>query len=331
MILSVMSSLLVLFLISISAISFVDAEKFYVEIPFGAYNPELNTPAEEWFSPSIITVKVGDEVFWYNDDREGHTITSGQGSGRFGWMGDDYGKPDGIFDSGRFMPEESWSKIFTDVGTFQYFCTIHPWMEGFVIVEPLIPDYPHDAAGNKIELPIVGFTGDKAIELDITWEPNVIKTHEKVTLVYQTYDPETSSNLDNISYDIIVTQNGNEILRAEGITSVGGDYRYVIFDEAGPVEIKFENIKSWGSSGIESSVRDDEGIASLRTLRFTTMVYDNPDMSEHTEMIVQPKQTLRFYYEIAVLIIVVPGILFVFVLYRMKSKPKSANISSSPV
>ena len=87
MILSVMSSLLVLFLISISAISFVDAEKFYVEIPFGAYNPELNTPAEEWFSPSIITVKVGDEVFWYNDDREGHTITSGQGSGRFGWMG----------------------------------------------------------------------------------------------------------------------------------------------------------------------------------------------------------------------------------------------------
>ncbi len=323
--------LLGLFSLSIFAISEAYGEKFFVEIPFGAYNPELNTPAEEWFTPTTITIKVGDQVFWYNADREGHTITSGQGSGRFGWMGDDFGKADGIFDSGRFMPEESWSYTFDEVGAFQYFCTIHPWMEGFVIVEPLIPDYPQDAAGNKIKLPVIGFTGDKLIEIDLTWEPNVIKTHEKITLVYQTYDPETNSNLDNISYDITVTQNGKEIFQDDGITSVGGDYRNIIFDEAGPVEIKFENLKSWGSSGIESAIRDNPGISSLRTIRFSTIVYENPDLIEHTEMITQPKETFRFYYEIAILIIVIPGILFVIVLYQMKSKPKQSNISSSPV
>ena len=313
---------LVMVVASIFIISIAYAEKQYVEIPFGAYNPELNTPAEEWYSPTTIKIKVGDEVFWYNGDREGHTVTSGQGSGRFGWMGDDFGTPDGIFDSGRFMPEESWSYTFNQVGTFQYFCSIHPWMEGFVIVEPLIPDYPHDAAGNKIGLPVVAYTQDRLIELDLTWEPNVIKTNEKVTLVYQTYDPETNSNLDKMSYILTVTQNGKEIFKDEGITQVGGDYRYVVFDEPGPVEIKFENIKSWGSSGIESSVRDIEGVDVLRTVTFTTMVYENPEDVVMPDMIVQPKQTLQFYYEIAALIIVIPAILFIFVLLKMKSKPK---------
>ena len=324
-------SILTLSFLSIITVSTVYAEKQYVEIPFGAYNPELNTPAEEWYSPPTLTVKIGDEVFWYNADREGHTVTSGQGSGRFGWMGDDYGKPDGIFDSGRFMPEESWSYVFSEVGSFQYFCSIHPWMEGFIIVEPLIPDYPHDAAGNKIEFPVIGYTQDGLIELDITWEPNVIKTNEKVALVYQTYDPQTNSNLDKMSYDITVTQNGNEIFKDEGLTSVGGDYRYVVFDEPGPVQIKFENIKSWGSSGIESSVRDIEGVAALRTITFTTMVYENPEDIVMTEMIVQPKKTFQFYYEIAVLIIVIPAILFIFVLLKMKTKPKTAERSSTAV
>jgi plastocyanin len=109
-----------------------------------------------------------DTVTWYNDDREGHTVTSGTGSGRFGWMGDDYGTADGLFDSGRFMPNESWSYTFSETGTFSYFCTIHPWMAGFVIVESYIPEYPYDASGKRIEFPIIEYTSDNWIELDMT-------------------------------------------------------------------------------------------------------------------------------------------------------------------
>ena len=303
-----------------------------VVIPFGAYNPELNTPAEVWYDPPTISVTVGDTITWVNDDREGHTVTSGQGSGRFGWMGDDFGNPDGIFESGRFMPGDSWSHTFQEKGTFRYFCTIHPWMEGIINVEPLIPDYPHDALGNKIEqFPVIEYTTDRIIELDMTWEPNVIKTFKKVIFIYQTYDPVTNSNLDKMSYDIIITQNGKELFRDTGLTQVGGDYRNFIFEESGPIEIRFENIVSGGTSGIESSARAQPSDLSFRTVQFTTIVYDNPEKTQSTEVIVQPKQTFQLYYEIAVVMILIPGALFIFVLWYMKSGKKIKAQKATPI
>ena len=79
---------LILFLLLIILVptSTVYAENYVIDIPFGAYNPELNTPAEVWYDPPQIFVTVGDTITWYNDDRESHTVTSGDGPGRFGWM-----------------------------------------------------------------------------------------------------------------------------------------------------------------------------------------------------------------------------------------------------
>lgn len=307
-----------------------------VRIPFGAYNPELNTPAEVWYDPPVIPVQVGDTITWLNDDREGHTVTSGKGSGRFGWMsGQHVGEPDGLFESGRFLPDESWSYTFDEEGSFSYFCTIHPWMEGIIIVEPLIPNYPHDAFGNKIvQFPVIEYTADRLIEVDLTWEPNVIKTHEKVVFIYQTYDPATNSNLDKMSYDIIITQNGKEIFRDDGLTSIAGDYRNFIFEEAGPVEIWFENIVSWGTSAIESTARAQPIDISFRAVQFTTKVYENPDKLKTIDVIVQPKQTFQLYYEIAVAIIVVPAAMLGGIIFFMKWKkplPQTSKKKSTPI
>ncbi|GFN41351.1 MAG: hypothetical protein YK1312THETA_1010001 [Marine Group I thaumarchaeote] len=40
-----------------------------------------------------------------------------------------------MFDSGYLDPNESFSIKFEESGTFDYFCTLHPWMKGKVIVE----------------------------------------------------------------------------------------------------------------------------------------------------------------------------------------------------
>lgn len=93
------------------------AEEFKVFIPFGAYDPTFETPAENWYEPPVISIKAGDTIIWINDDREGHTVTSGKGTSRFGWMGGSkFGEPTGIFDSDRFNPGESWSYTFEESG-----------------------------------------------------------------------------------------------------------------------------------------------------------------------------------------------------------------------
>jgi len=66
-------------------------------------------------------------VTWTNNDAVGHTVTSGSSTGTVA-------SPDGLFDSGDIAPGETFSYTFTEAGTFDYFCTPHPWMMGTVIV-----------------------------------------------------------------------------------------------------------------------------------------------------------------------------------------------------
>jgi plastocyanin len=313
--------------------STVYAENYVIDIPFGAYNPELNTPAEVWHDPSQIFVTVGDTITWYNDDRESHTVTSGDSPGRFGWMDNkDFGKPDGIFDSGRFLPGESWSYEFKESGAFSYFCIIHPWMEGIVIVEKEIPDYPHDATGKQLEFPLLQYTPDRNIEVNLSWDPPVIKTHEKIQFVYQFYDPKTNSNLANMKYDFIIFQNGKEIFRDDGLSQIGGDYRNFVFSDSGSIIIRLVGIHS-------PSIFTEEGVTvsgnvenkEQRSVDFTSAVYDNPEKTTHETYHIKPAQRLTTYYELMVVIIIVPAILFIVAILWLIKKPNIQQGKSTAV
>jgi len=310
----------------------VFAENYIVDIPFGAYNPELNTPAEVWYDPPRITIVEGDSITWYNADKEGHTVTSGMGSGRFGWMSDNFGTPDGLFDSDRFMPGESWTYEFKESGKYSYFCTIHPWMEGVVLVEKAIPDYPHDATGTLIEFPLLAYTPDTAVEVNLTWDPPVIKTHEKIQFVYQFYDPLTNSNLAGMQYDFVIFQNGQEIFRDSGRNQIGGDYRNYVFDEEGSIIIRFEGIQKAGLLTEESvTVGGQVENKAQRTVDFTAAVYANPDKTTHEVFHIKPAQRLEFYYELMILFIVVPAALFIGALLWLKKKPDVPQTKSGAI
>ena len=316
----------------LASISVTYADEYIIDIPIGAYNPELNTPAEVWYDPPQLYAKVGDTITWYNGDREGHTVTSGEGSGRFGWMSDNFGKPDGYFDSDRFMPGESWSYTFNDSGTFSYYCTIHPWMEGILIIEKEIPDYPHDATGAKIEFPLLQYTPDTTIEVNLSWDPPVIKTHEKIQFVYQFYDPQTNSNLAEMKYNFVIFQNGKEIFRDEGLSQIGGDYRNFVFSDSGSIIVRIEGIHT-PSIFAEESVTVFGNLESKeqRSVDFTTAVYDNPEKTSHEVYHTKPAQRLTTYYELMLVIILVPGILFIGAMLWLKKKPTQQNEKSGAV
>ena len=77
------------------------------------------------FIDSRKTIRPGDTVVWTNPDTAAHTTTSGSASDG----------PDGIFDSSLMMPGQTFSYQFTKSGLYNYYCMVHPWMEGIIIVK----------------------------------------------------------------------------------------------------------------------------------------------------------------------------------------------------
>lgn len=91
--------------------------------PGGTTGPEYKPAAVEimdfTFSPETLTVAIGTTVTWTNHDSAIHTVTS----------------LTGVFDSGTLSNGGSFSFTFTQVGTFEYHCSIHTSMKGTVIVQ----------------------------------------------------------------------------------------------------------------------------------------------------------------------------------------------------
>lgn len=70
------------------------------------------------FAPATLMVAVGTTVTWTNRDEEPHTVAASDGS----------------FHSPGMGTGATFSHTFTDAGTFDYVCSIHPMMRGTVVV-----------------------------------------------------------------------------------------------------------------------------------------------------------------------------------------------------
>jgi plastocyanin len=94
-----------------------------ISVPSGSSVPGCEE-TNECFIPAEVTVSVGDTVTWSNDDSAAHTVTSGTPTDG----------PDGKFDSSLFMAGTTFSYTFDEKGEYNYFCMVHPWMTGKIIV-----------------------------------------------------------------------------------------------------------------------------------------------------------------------------------------------------
>ncbi|RDJ33817.1 MAG: hypothetical protein DWQ18_02550 [Crenarchaeota archaeon] len=101
-----------------------------VELGIGSGVPGCEE-TNECYIPYEVTIAVGGEVLWVNDDA-GHTVTAGDIEGDKDLVGVDY--PNG-FDSGFYTAGNTYSHKFDVAGEYPYFCQVHPWMKGIVIVK----------------------------------------------------------------------------------------------------------------------------------------------------------------------------------------------------
>ena len=73
------------------------------------------------FDPPKLTISPGTQVTWVNHDDVPHTATSST-------------KPR-TFDSGTLDTDEKFSYVFTEPGTYDYFCAVHPKMTAQIVVK----------------------------------------------------------------------------------------------------------------------------------------------------------------------------------------------------
>ncbi len=74
---------------------------------------------DDAYAPARLTVHPGDTVLFVNDDDDAHTVTAA----------------DNRFDSKGLDTGARWQYTFAKSGTYAYFCQMHPFMKGVVIVK----------------------------------------------------------------------------------------------------------------------------------------------------------------------------------------------------
>src|SRR5574337_910530 len=77
------------------------------------------------FTPNPLTVAPGTTVTWKNTDTLMHVVCSGKPS--------DY-QCGQVFEEDSLKTGKTFQFTFADAGTYDYFCSVHPWMTGQVIV-----------------------------------------------------------------------------------------------------------------------------------------------------------------------------------------------------
>lgn len=73
------------------------------------------------FLPATLTVKVGTQVIWSNDSNAPHTVSSDTGI---------FDTPDPL----GINPGQTYAFTFTRPGIYPYYCNIHTYMTGKIVV-----------------------------------------------------------------------------------------------------------------------------------------------------------------------------------------------------
>ena len=95
-----------------------------VVMPAGSLDPNSGVG----YDPDPVTVSPSSTIVWDNQDNALHTATSGSG---------ETATPDGVFDTG-MVGANTQSQPITmpaEPGEYPYFCVLHPYLTGTVIVE----------------------------------------------------------------------------------------------------------------------------------------------------------------------------------------------------
>lgn len=154
------------------------------------------------YTPVTATVDLGGDVTMTNTDPTGvHTFTSGTVDGFTP-------QPDGVFDSGVLMSGDAFDWSPTEAGTYPYYCMLHTWMIGEIVVQAAHGDDHGDDKGHD---DMVHEEVAEDVELMVMISDSQVMGGTQIELEF---------NVLHLNYDLTATQNGEVVFEEKGLHSM---------------------------------------------------------------------------------------------------------------
>ena len=165
------------------------------------------------FIPATVTIGVGGMVTFANNDSAAHTSTAGTPADG----------PSGVWDSSLVMMGAAYTTPALEAGEYPYFCMVHPWMEGLVIVE----EESHDDHGHDESKEDHDDHGDMEMKMQTLTAADIAidiadgaKAGERVSI-------DVTIGGSHVNYDIVATHGGETILSESNVHSHTGEGNHV--------------------------------------------------------------------------------------------------------
>ena len=189
------------------------------------------------YTPTTATIDVGGVVTMTNSDPTGspHTFTAGTIDG-FAQ------NPSGVFDSGVLMADETLEWTATETGTVPYYCMLHTWMVGEIIVQ-------EDSHAAAEEAAAAEAAAEEAAAAEAAAEEAAADVELMVGISYSEVMGGTQVELDfselHVNYDMTATQNGEVVFEETGLHSmelIATHQIDAVGSDENPINVKVESL-----------------------------------------------------------------------------------------
>ena len=222
------SSFFVLFaivagLVATTPAAFADHTEVTISVAPGSSSVGCETTPEGCYTPKEATVDVGGKVIFSNTDTAAHTFTAGTAAGG----------PSGEFDSGLVMAASSYEWTPTAAGKVPYFCMVHPWMAGLIVVQEAGADDMATDDDKDMSMDTATATGMLSDGKKVEIYSSAPTVGEKMKISLEFDDSE------HVNYDIMATQNGTNVLDDTNVHSHDGKgaHETASLESSDPVDI----------------------------------------------------------------------------------------------
>jgi len=222
------SSFFVLFaiaagIVAMTPVAFADHSEVTVVPAAGSGSLGCDEVEYGCYIPGIATVDLGGVVIFSNTDSAAHTFSAGTAAAG----------PTGEFDTSMVMAGNSYEWTADVLGEIPYFCMVHPWMTGLIVVQEVEAEEHTDEHADEVaEVHMEGTataTGmlSDGTTVSIWMEGTATATgmlSDGTTVSIWTSTPTAGEAMEisiefedaeHVNHDMMVTQGGEEVLNDE--------------------------------------------------------------------------------------------------------------------